>query len=50
MNRIVNMPGKPAAVATCLNAIFAAVPYCLDLAGAGRIETDPSVIVAFRPK
>ena len=47
---IVNMPGKPAAVATCLNAIFAAVPYCLDLAGAGRIETDPSVIVAFRPK
>ena len=47
---IVNMPGKPSAVATCLNAIFAAVPYCLDLVGAGRIETNPAIIVAFRPK
>lgn len=47
---IINLPGKPSAVATCLNAIFAAVPYCLDLAGAGWIETDPAVIVAFRPK
>ena len=47
---IVNLPGKPSAVATCMEAIFAAVPYCLDLAGAGRIETDPAVIVAFRPK
>ena len=47
---IVNLPGKPSAVATCMEAIFAAVPYCLDLAGGGRIETDPAVIVAFRPK
>jgi hypothetical protein len=30
--------------------MFAAVPYCLELAGARRIETDPAVIVAFRPK
>jgi molybdopterin adenylyltransferase len=47
---IITLPGKPAAIATCLNAVFAAVPYCLDLLGAGRIETDPAVIVAFRPK
>jgi molybdopterin adenylyltransferase len=47
---IINLPGKPSAVATCLEAIFAAVPYCLDLAGGGRIETDPAVIAAFRPK
>lgn len=44
------LPGKPAAIATCLNAVFAAVPYCLDLIGAARIETDPAKIAAFRPK
>ncbi|NCU19591.1 molybdopterin adenylyltransferase, partial [Candidatus Falkowbacteria bacterium] len=47
---IITLPGKPAAIATCLNAVFAAVPYCLDLIGAARIETDPSRIAAFRPK
>jgi molybdopterin adenylyltransferase len=30
--------------------VFAAIPYCLDLTGAGRIETDDKVIAAFRPK
>lgn len=47
---IINLPGNPNAINTCLNAVFAAVPYCLDLIGAGRIETDPEHIVAFRPK
>ncbi|WP_415182503.1 molybdopterin adenylyltransferase [Phaeovulum sp.] len=47
---IITLPGKPAAIATCLNAVFAAVPYCLDLIGAARIETDPAKIAAFRPK
>lgn len=47
---IITIPGKPSAIATCLNAVFAAVPYCLDLLGAGRIETDPAKIKAFRPK
>ena len=47
---IVNLPGKPASIATCLDAIFAAVPYCLDLMGAARLETDPTVVDAFRPK
>ena len=47
---IINLPGKPGSIATCLDAIFAAVPYCLDLIGAARLETDPSHIVAFRPK
>lgn len=47
---IVNLPGKPSSVAVCLDAIFAAVPYCLDLIGAGRIETDSAVIAAFRPR
>lgn len=47
---MITLPGKPAAIATCLNAVFAAVPYCLDLIGAARIETDPARIAAFRPK
>lgn len=46
---IINLPGNPAAIRVCLDAIFAAVPYCLDLIGAGRIETDPARIKAFRP-
>jgi molybdopterin adenylyltransferase len=47
---IINLPGKPAAIETCLNAVFAAVPYCLDLIGAARLETDPSLVKSFRPK
>lgn len=47
---IITLPGKPSAIATCLNAVFAAVPYCLDLIGAARIDTDPARITAFRPK
>ncbi len=47
---IITLPGKPSAIATCLNAVFPAVPYCLDLTGAARIETDPARCKAFRPK
>ncbi|PWC90236.1 molybdopterin adenylyltransferase [Azospirillum sp. TSO5] len=47
---IVNLPGKPSAIHDCLMAVFPAIPYCLDLIGAGRIETDPKICVAFRPK
>ena len=47
---IINLPGKPGSIATCLNAVFAAVPYCLDLMGAARIETDPAVLACFRPR
>ena len=46
---IINLPGKPSSIATCLNAIFAAVPYCLDLMEAARLETDPAMLAAFRP-
>jgi molybdopterin adenylyltransferase len=47
---IINLPGKPSAIRECLDAVFPAVPYCLDLIGAARLETDPAVITAFRPK
>jgi len=47
---ILNLPGKPSAIHDCLAAVFPAIPYCLDLIGAGRIETDPAECRAFRPK
>lgn len=47
---IVNLPGKPSAIRTCLDAVFPAIPYCVDLIGGDRIETDPAVCKAFRPK
>ena len=46
---IVTLPGKPAAIDVCLDAVFPAIPYCLDLIGAGRLDTDPAVVAAFRP-
>ncbi|MDB5663891.1 molybdopterin adenylyltransferase [Cypionkella sp.] len=47
---IITLPGSPNAIATSLEAIFAAVPYCLDLIGANWIDTDPAIIKAHRPK
>lgn len=47
---IVNLPGKPAAITTCLDAVFPAIPYCLDLIGGGFIETDPALLSSFRPR
>ena len=47
---IINLPGKPAAIRTCLDAVFAAVPYCIDLIGGDRLETNPRYCKAFRPK
>jgi molybdopterin adenylyltransferase len=47
---MINLPGKPAAIDVCLYAVFPAVPYCLDLLGAARIETDPAILSSFRPK
>lgn len=46
---IVNLPGKPAAIRTCLDAILPAIPYCLDLIGGYQLETDPQKCLAFRP-
>jgi len=47
---IINLPGKPSAIADCLNAVFPAVPYCVDLIEGPYLETDESFIKAFRPK
>jgi len=47
---VINLPGKPASIELCLNAVMPAVPYCLDLIGAAWIDTDPAVVKTFRPK
>ncbi len=47
---LINLPGKPSAIADCLDAVFPAVPYCIDLIEGPYLETDASVIEAFRPK
>lgn len=47
---IINLPGKPAAIRECLLAVFAAVPYCVDLIGGPFLTTHEGVVEAFRPK
>lgn len=47
---IINLPGKPAAIAECLEAVFPAVPYCIDLIEGPFLTTDESFVKAFRPK
>ena len=46
---IVNLPGRPSSIELCLGAVFPAIPYCLDLIGARKIEVNPDVCVSFRP-
>ena len=59
---ILNLPGQPKSIKETLEGvrgadgkvlvtgIFAAVPYCLDLIGAPYVETNETVVKAFRPK
>lgn len=47
---IINLPGKPKSIRECLDAVFPAVPYCIDLIDGPYIETNEEVIKAFRPK
>ena len=59
---IINLPGQPKSIRETLEGlkdadgkpivpgIFAAVPYCIDLIGGPYIETNESIIKAFRPK
>ena len=59
---IINLPGQPKSIKETLEGlkdaegksiapgIFAAVPYCIDLIGGPYIETNESIVKAFRPK
>jgi molybdopterin adenylyltransferase len=47
---IVNLPGRPKAIRENLEAVFPAIPYCIDLIGGPRLETNEAVMKAFRPR
>lgn len=47
---IVNLPGKPKSIRECLEAVFPAIPYCIDLIGGEYIEGNEEHIQVFRPK
>jgi len=47
---VVNLPGKPASIRVCLDAVFPAIPYCIDLIGGPFLEGNPGVVQVFRPK
>lgn len=46
---IINLPGKPSAIDDCLQAVFPAVPYCIDLIEGAYLETATDFCRAFRP-
>lgn len=47
---IINLPGNPKAIKECLEPVFPAIPYCIDLIGGAYIEGNDKVIKVFRPK
>ncbi|MFA5060168.1 MAG: molybdopterin adenylyltransferase [Candidatus Omnitrophota bacterium] len=47
---IINLPGKPRSIEQCLEAVFPAVPYCIDLVGGPYLTVNERKIKAFRPK
>jgi molybdopterin adenylyltransferase len=46
---IVNLPGKPKAIRQCLDAVFPAIPYCIDLLEGPFIACNEEIIKPFRP-
>lgn len=47
---IVNLPGRPKAIRENLEAVFPAIPYCIDLIGGPRLEANATHMTVFRPK
>ncbi|QOW64319.1 molybdopterin adenylyltransferase [Campylobacter hepaticus] len=47
---IINLPGNPKAIKECLEPIFGAIPYCIDLIGGSYIQENSEIIKVFRPK
>ena len=47
---IINLPGKPKSIRECLDAVFPAVPYCIDLLEGPFLTCHEEVIKPFRPK
>jgi len=46
---IINLPGKPKSIRECLDVVFPAIPYCIDLMGGPFLKCNESIIKPFRP-
>ncbi len=46
---IVNLPGSPRSIDLCLQAVFPAIPYCVELIGGAFLDTDPAFVKTVRP-
>ena len=46
---ILNLPGKPKSIRECLDAVFPAIPYCIDLIEGPYLKADDNLIKVFRP-
>ena len=46
---IVNLPGKPKSIRECLEAVFPAIPYCIDLIEGPYLEVNKAFMEVFRP-
>ncbi|MEW5737606.1 MAG: molybdopterin adenylyltransferase [Myxococcota bacterium] len=47
---IVNLPGKPKSIKECLEAVWPAIPYCIELIGGPVLEGSEAGPKVFRPK
>ena len=47
---ILNLPGKPKAIRQCLDAVFPAIPYCIELLEGPFIECNEHIMRPFRPQ
>lgn len=47
---VVNLPGKPNSIRECLQEVFPAIPFCLELIGDHFMVTNDENIKVFRPK
>jgi molybdopterin adenylyltransferase len=45
----VNLPGKPRAIRECLEAVFPAIPDCIQLIGGPVLETNEAFVKAYKP-
>ncbi len=47
---IVNLPGKPKSIQECLQVVFPAIPFCVELINGPSLLCNEEVIQIFRPK
>jgi molybdopterin adenylyltransferase len=46
---LLNLPGSPKAIAECLDAVFPAIPDCLEHISGVRVEIHPEKFAVYRP-